>query len=72
MGEERREGGVGEASVFLVNKMKRKWLFYTQVRSSGRVLPVRVCAHLCVCVHVYEMGKERLIGVWWRITCIEL
>lgn len=39
---EKREGGVGEASVFLVNKMRRKWLFYTQVRSYGRIVPVCV------------------------------
>lgn len=32
-----REGG-GQASIFLVNKIKRKQLFYTQVRSCGRVL----------------------------------
>lgn len=67
MGEEEREGGVGEASVFLVNKMKRKWLFYTQVRSGGRVLPASVRA--CVCVS--EMERERLIGVWWKIACIK-
>ena len=35
-----RKGGVGEASVFPVNKIKRKWLFYSQVRSRGRVAPV--------------------------------
>ncbi len=52
---------MGEASVFLVNKMKRKWLFYTQVRSSGRVVPI--------CVS--ETEGERLIGVRWKITCIK-
>lgn len=48
--------GVGEASFFLGNKIKRKRLFYTQVRSCGRGLPARVCVRVCVSLSKTEKG----------------
>lgn len=54
MRQKKREGGAGEASVFLGNKIKRKQLFYTQVRSCGRVPTACVCE---------REKREGLIGV---------
>lgn len=50
------EGGVGGRSVFLENKMKRKWLFYTQVSNCGRV-PVAT-AYECKPV----LGRNRKVN----------
>lgn len=58
-GEEESQGGAGEASVYPMNRMKRKRLFYTQVRSWGSAVPVREKVN-CTCTTTTrgELGVE--------------
>lgn len=58
-GEEESQGGAGEASVYPANRMKRKLLFYTQVRSWGSAVPVREKVN-CTCTRTArgEPGVE--------------
>lgn len=58
-GEEESQGGAGEASVYPANRMKRKRLFYTQVRSCGSAVPVREKVN-CTCTRTTrgEVGVE--------------
>lgn len=58
-GEEESQGGAGEASVYPANRMKRKRLFYTQVRSWESAVPVREKVN-CTCTRTTrgELGVE--------------